>query len=152
MDTQSQEEPVETKKKHVPKEEETMPKEEWRKGIEELENEPYVEEEEAKKYLKRNIELAITFIQKLSPLINGTYTDPQYICMSDGCVDFHWILPLSYRLICSVDSEDATPMIDVSKLVPGPNYTYAYLKFSTEQEQEKAINTVVKMLEEIPTK
>ena len=141
---------METKKKHVPTVDEIN--EEWRKGIVGLVNEPHVEEKTMES-LKQNIELAITFIQGLYPRIHDKYPAPGYTCTPEGSICFGWSRErLGLFLSCTIEFEENVPQVDILKSVPGQRDVFENLAFSTEQEQEKAIDMVLEMLKEIPPK
>ncbi len=100
--------------------------------------------------LERNIDVAILFIQKLTSLIHGKFPSPGYSCEPDGAIDFGWnhVGSSGFFLRCTIDHEDIIPGIEIVNRVHHVE-VYESLDFSTEEEQDAAVERVVKMLNPI---
>jgi hypothetical protein len=98
---------------------------------------------------ERNIKVANLFMQKLAPLIHDKkLPEPGFIGAPTGFIDVVWnrFEESGFVLTCTVDHEDGKPVLQILNVVYGQSDIYETLAFTTEQEQDKAIEAVVNML------
>ena len=122
----------------------------WRRSLTDLKSTKTGEE---KADLERNIDVAILFIQKLYRT-GVAFPAPSFNYAPNGSIKFTWNRPEHSELSlgCAIvhTGDDCIPVVGIS-YVYRRNVDYRTLAFGTEQEQDKTIETVVKMLDPIIT-
>ena len=102
---------------------------------------------------ERTIDVAILFIQKLYRT-GVAFPAPSFNYAPNGSIKFTWNRPEHSELSlgCAIvhTGDDCIPVVGIS-YVYRRNVDYRTLAFGTEQEQDKTIETVVKMLDPIIT-